>query len=157
MKDSRWIDALDAARECVTQFQTAGRLLAAGGFEKTGDDGYRNRTSFFYAMQSGHTAFEDALLRVLDIIDEQPPTGADWHQTLITRTAKPLPGRRPAILDDELAAAARETRSFRHLVVHGYRIDFRPDRAQPAMRAGLLLAARIEHAIKAFAEAIDPD
>jgi hypothetical protein len=64
---------------------------------------------------------------------------------------------RPAILNDELAAAARETRSFRHLATHGYRMILRPERAQSAVAAGVLLAERLEQAIFTFANAVDPD
>ena len=156
MRDARWWDVLDAVDASAMHFQTASRLLASGGFDKVGDEGYRNRSSLLYALLAGHTAFEDAMLRVLQIIEEEPPQGSNWHQRLIERVARPIPDGRPAILDDRLTAAARETRSFRHLALHGYKIEFRPERARPAVEAGALLAEGLAEAIRTFGAAMDP-
>ena len=138
-------------------FEAAARLFEQGGFERAGDEGYRNRAAVLYAMLCGHTAFEDALLRTMAILEETPPSGSDWHTILIARAANTATGRRPPILDQSLAAAARETRDFRHVAAHGYRMEFDLMRARPAVDAGLVLARGIMPALAEFSAKVDPD
>jgi hypothetical protein len=157
MKDARWSDVLDAAAASAMHFRAAKGLFEQGGFDAAGDEGYRSRMAFLHAMLSGHTAFEDALLRILAILEEQAPVGPDWrHQLLIERVVRPLAGDRPAIIDAETAAAARDTRAFRHFATHAYAVDLIPERARPAVESGVTIADRIAPAILAFAETIDP-
>jgi hypothetical protein len=68
--------------------------------------------AFYHAMQSGHTALESALKRVLAVLGERPPAGSEWHKELIQQAARPRAG---ACAHPELVAAADETRSFRHV------------------------------------------
>lgn len=109
-------------------------------------------------MQSGHTAIEDALLRVLRIIGEEEPIGESWHADLINRCATATSDR-PAILSAELAKAAQQTRGFRHRATHAtlrFDIAFSKERAQTATAAGELIGEGLQPAIISFAEAIDP-
>lgn len=78
--------------------------------------------ALMHCMQSGHTSVEIALGLLLDMPDEDHPSGQDWHRRLIDRLAKPLEDKfaRPAILHTGLAADLHETRSFRHRATRSY-------------------------------------
>jgi hypothetical protein len=66
------------------------------------------------------------------------------------------PWQRP-LLSAELAAAAQETREFRHFAVHAYDVPFDPNKARPAVEAGRLIANRIEAELAAFTADIEPE
>lgn len=157
MNDPRWGDLWYAADMSADHFRAADQLFALERFERTTQEGYRNLMAFLHAMQSGHTAFEDASLRLLGILDEARPTGPHWHRQLIDRAARPLPGHRPAIFPAEVAAAARATLGFRHLAMHAYSFDFLPSLARHAVESGSYLAEHFKPALASFAQLIDPD
>lgn len=112
------------------------------------------RMAFMHAMLAGHTSLEKALLRVLEVIGEDAPSGHQWHADLIRRVSRPGESR-PAILPADLAAAADRTRRFRHLAAHAYD-TFDPDDADPAVRAAERVAAGLQAAIEAVRAAMDP-
>ena len=111
--------------------------------------------ALMHSLQSGHTSLEGGLLRILEMLSEERPVGEDWHVALIRRVAAALPERRPAILSAELAAAADETRRFRHRAVHNYD-SFRATEIGQTIRAADMLASRLKPEIGAFRDAIDP-
>ncbi|MCE6958726.1 hypothetical protein LAZ40_06655 [Cereibacter sphaeroides] len=129
-------------------------LHRAGGFEVEGLDGYRANMAFMHAMQSGHTSFESAMLRILNMLGEEKPTGESWHRDLIRRISRRLPDR-PAILDEATAAAAEETRAFRNLATRSYD-TFAVERADPAVAAAGILADKVEAVVRDFRLRIDP-
>jgi hypothetical protein len=152
MRDVRWNDVLKAARAAALHFRAAQGLFHQDRFNEGGNIGYRHRMAFRHAMLSGHTALEDTLLRLLAMLGDGPPTGSNWPFELIDRASRHAPGEHPAILDPSLAAAARETRSFRHFVMHDYRDELEPQRAKRALGTGLLIADQLEAAVINFAE-----
>lgn len=106
-----------------------------------------------HAMQAGHTSLEGALLRILDIHDEERPTGDYWHTDLIRRVAQSV-GDRPAVLTAETLQAADRTRRFRHVAVRTYDF-FDPDEAQEAIEAAALLAGTLKAAFIEYRNAVD--
>ena len=111
--------------------------------------------AFMHAMQSGHTSLEPALLRILDLLGEEAPSGRDWHADLIQRTSRPIPGR-PAILPTSVAQAANETRRFRPVAMRTYG-SFDPGLARPAVQAARLLADGLPSAVAMFRRCMDPE
>lgn len=82
------------------------------------------------------------------------PTGGDWHADLIRRAASIVAGR-PAILPEDAARAANETRRFRHVAMRSYG-SFDAILAEPSVRAAEHLAVALPDAIAAFRRVIDP-
>lgn len=155
MSDARWLDIevdLDAA---VRHFGNASALYREGGFEADDLPGYRARMAFMHAMQAAHTSLESGLVRILDMLGEERPSGAEWHADLIRRLARERPGRRPAFLPPALAAAADETRRFRNVAVRSYD-GFRSPLAAGPVAAGELLAASLKGALADYRAALDP-
>ncbi len=154
MSDARWFEIQEDVAAACGHFARSLDLFAAGGFDGDGLDAYRSRMAFMHAMQSGHTSLESVLVRVLVLLGEEAPSGADWHADLIRRVARTL-GARSAILPLELAEAAQETRRFRHVAMRNYG-QFDPQRARPAIAAAVVLAQGLRAAIEAFRRQIDP-
>lgn len=151
--DARWIDVRQDAEAAARHFLSGARVFRAGGL--TGQDSLDGVMTLLHYMQSAHTSLESALVRVLQVLDEAPPTGADWHARLITRCATAIPGSRGAILPRSLAADAQETRAFRHLAMHGYDVTFDPFKGASAIEAGLRLAEAFPARIEAFSREVD--
>lgn len=155
MTDARWLDVLDAVDSAVRHFRGAGRIFAAGGFDPARPDGYRNLMALLHAMQSGYTSFETALVRTMDILGEEPPTGPDWYARLIDRSAVPVPGIRPAILAPGITRLAGKVRGFRHWAMHGYDSTFVPAEAESAVRSAVELASLARTSFEELIAAID--
>ncbi len=87
-------------------------------------------------------------------VDEEVPSGRDWHADLIKRVSHGIAGR-PAILPPDLARAAGETRRFRHVAMKGYG-SFEVELSRPSVLAASFVAQNIGPAISSFRAAIDP-
>ncbi len=133
MSDARWFEVDEDVAAAVKHFGMSADLFAAGGFDGDGIGAYRAQMALMHAMQSGHTSLESALVRILDLLGEEAPSGKDWHADLIKRVSRGIAGR-PAILPPDLTRAAGGDKALppcRHeglrLVRHG---------AVAAVRAG---------------------
>lgn len=158
MTDARWTEVDDDLDAACRHFGSAADLFDEGGFDLDGLAGYKQDMALQHAMQSAHTSLESALVRILEILDEERPTGARWHADLVRRAGRPLasPGRsRPPILTPDVTGDVEETRRFRHRATHNYD-DFDPTRAVPSIEAARRLATALKPCIAAFRTAIDP-
>jgi hypothetical protein len=154
VSDGRWFDIDADVRAAVDHFRRSVELHSEGGFDVTGLDGYRAQMALMHSLQSGHTSLEGALIRILEMLDEERPTGDNWHADLIRRAAAPMPDR-PAILSEPIALAADETRRFRHIATHNYD-NFRVESASPTIDAARRLVAGLAADILTFRRVIDP-
>jgi hypothetical protein len=154
--DARWLDIDGAVASATTHLAQAILLYEAGGFEGSGLESYRARMAFMHAMQAGHTSLEGALMRVLDLIGEQRPTGEHWHQDLIARVCRAVEGSnaRPPILSRKVCDAIDETRRFRNLAIRGYD-SFDVGKARRTVSAAQTILDRLADEIAAFRTAID--
>lgn len=154
MSDARWFEVEEDVAAAVRHFGMSVKLFAAGGFDGDGIGAYAARMALMHAMQSGRTSLESALVRVLDLLGEEAPSGRDWQADLIRRVSRGIAGR-PAILPPDLARAAGETRRFRHVAMRGYG-SFDLELSRPSVLAASVVARGIGAAILAFRAAIDP-
>ena len=83
MTDARWFEVDEDIAAAIQHFAMSADLFAAGDFDGDGIDAYRARMALMHAMQSGHTSLESALVRILDLLGEEAPSGRDWHADLI--------------------------------------------------------------------------
>jgi hypothetical protein len=157
MSDSRWSEVEEAAASAAEHFERVVQLHERGGFEGGGLDAYAARMAFMHAGQSGHTSLERVLVRILEILDEERPTGEDWHSDLIRRARRrmPPPNARPPILSERLCAAADVTRRFRNRVARNYD-NFDAEQASPAVAAARVIAELFVDEVAAFRAVIDP-
>ena len=158
MSDARWMEVDVDVQSALLHFGMAVRIFDAGGFDAPDPEGYARGAAFMHAMQSAHTSAEQALVRVLDILEEQKPTGEHWHKDVITRLSQPLAGRlaRPALFSGEAAKDIDETRRFRNRAVRSYN-SFEAARATPAVAAARRLMGSLGLAFSEFKRAVDSD
>lgn len=158
MSDPRWLDVQSNVESAVLHFSRAIQIHDKGISAAADRDFYMVSMAFMHAMLAGHTSAEVAIERILDILDEQKPSGPDWHQMLIRRMARPVEGRlaRPALLTEQLAKAMTETKNFRHRALHTYD-DFNFARAMPAVKAARIVVEMLPPAVATFRGAVDPD
>ncbi len=158
MTDARWVEVEDDLASACKHFRNAAELYDEGGFEDEGLNGYRSTMALQHAMQAAHTSLEGALKRILEILGEEVPSGANSHSDLIKRVTRSLSvegHERPAILSGSVALDVDESRRFRHRATHDYD-NFEPSRALPAVDAARRLAQSLGPAIEAFKDVIDP-
>src|SRR5712692_4731522 len=102
MSDARLIDIETDFAAASEHFAAAVALYELGGFAEPGLDGYRARIAFMHAMLAAHTSLESGIIRILEMVGEEKPTGEHWHADLVRRAGLERPGVRPAVLDPEL-------------------------------------------------------
>jgi hypothetical protein len=158
MSSASWQD-VDADLDSMAEhFRNAAAIHERGAFDDEGLDGYIASMAFLHSMQCGYASAEAALLRILDAIEEDRPTGADWHQVLIRRWSMPIPEgefARPALLGRRLADAMQELRGFRHMAIHIYERIY-PERFPAAVAAASRVVTELPEAVRNFRDAIDP-
>lgn len=153
MSDARWIE-IDAAISSAVRHFTGEAEIFDTSRPSAGLRAYVTEMAFMHAMQAAHTSLESAFVGILGVFGEEPPSGSQWHADLIRRVAHPVNGR-PAVLPQELAKAANETRQFRHVAARADD-DFDWERAGRAVAAARLLAGELPAAIGRFRGAVDP-
>jgi hypothetical protein len=157
VSDSRWADVEGEPAAAARHFAGAVQLYERGGFAGSDLDAYAAQMAFMHAAQSGRTSLESALVRILEILGEERPTGDDWRRDLIRRACRPMPppNSRPPVLSERVCAAADETRRFRHRAAWNYD-TFVATEAAPTVAAARVIAALLLGEIAAFRDAIDP-
>lgn len=154
MSDARWNEVDNDVQSAVNHFSMAIRLHEKLDCCNDDFETYQVDMALMHAMQSGHTSFESAMTRILDMLEEEKPSGESWHRDLICRVSNALENR-PAILDSNLERAANETRSFRNLATRSYD-TFSRERCDPAISAARDLVHGIPEAVSEFRRLVDP-
>lgn len=155
MSDARWHEAGNDVRSAVRHFSMAIKLREKRG-DCSKDDFEECQVSMalMHAMHAGHTSFEKAKMRILDMLQEGKPTGESWHTDPTCRVSHALQDR-PAILDPDLGKAADETRAFRNIANRGYD-TFSLERCTPAISAARVLMRGLPEATSGFRRLVDP-
>lgn len=102
-------------------------------------DAIDRETNFFrrsaasVVLQDFYNTVEKTLQRIATELDGALPTGEAWHQQLVQRMTVAIPGRRPPVLDQELAIALSEYLRFRHLFRNIYGFDLDWGRIEPLL------------------------
>jgi hypothetical protein len=154
MSDARWFDVEDDLKSAVGHFSRSVEIFERGGFAGGELPAYVARMALLQAMQSGYTSLEGALERILEILGEEKPTGANYHADLLRRISREIPGSRPAIIGRELADAVDEARRFRHVARKSYD-NFHLDGAASAVKSAALIRDRITAAIDSFRRRVE--
>jgi hypothetical protein len=75
------------------------------------------------ALHHAYGAIESALARIARLLDDSPPEGPDWHQTLLAAMALDIESVRPAVLSRPALSALRRLLGFRHFFRHAYAVE----------------------------------
>ena len=81
--------------------------------------------------------------------------GEAWHKELLFRMTVAVPGIRPAVISEDLAAELDEFLSFRHLFRNIYGFELTGDRVSRLGQRLEGVSRRFEREIEAFLTAID--
>ena len=154
MSDTRWFEIDAAVAASAKHFAGALLIYQKVPTAQAPEDRYLVEMAFMHAMQAGHTSLENALLRILELCGEDPPTGGTWHADLIRRVANPV-GDRHIVLHGTAARAADATRRFRSVAAHAYD-EFDHTQAVNAVASAALLLDLLPVEIARFRQAMDP-
>ncbi len=154
MSDARWFEIDRAIAAAVKHFAGAVVIYGKDPAVLADEDRYVVDMAFMHAMQAGHTSLENALLRILELCGEEPPSGASWHADLVRRIAAQV-GDRPAVLTGEAARAADATRRFRSIATHAYD-TFDYTQAAATVASARRLCEILPAEIARFRETYDP-
>ncbi len=83
-----------------------------------------------FRLQRFYSNIENIFERISVEFDGGVPRSERWHADLLFRMTRPRAGRRPIVIDEALWTRLDDYMSFRHVVVHGYAIDFDPERLE---------------------------
>jgi hypothetical protein len=75
VSDARWIKIEKAVASSVENFAKGVEFTRHPGFQSDDLIDSAPRMGFMHAIQAGHTSLENALLRMLDLMDEARPSG----------------------------------------------------------------------------------
>ena len=78
-----------------------------------------------------YTGVEKIFRRIAIRMDQDLPTGEDWHVQLLQRMAVSVEGIRPPVIDEHLENQLEEYLRFRHLFRNIYGFDLKWERCQP--------------------------
>ena len=117
-------------RDELTQIEriTANVESDWSGFERTGDDAYLKAAA--YDLHGYYTGLERVFQSVADTIDDNLPSGENWHKDLLLQMTKEIVGIRPALLSEETATVLEEYLKFRHRVRNIYSFNLIPERVE---------------------------
>lgn len=152
MTPKLWEDVEGDIAAAVHHYKMATALHARGGFDDPGLSGYLANMALMHAMQSAHMSLESALLKILNIIEEERPDGDTWETDLIKRASRSLPSR-PHTLPADLSDAARTSLECKKIAQYEYD-SFSGDEWAPGMLAARKLADELTAAVSAFKNSI---
>ncbi len=78
-----------------------------------------------------YTGVEKIFRRIATRVDQDLPTGDDWHVHLLHRMAVSVEEIRPPVIDETLENQLEEYLRFRHLFRNIYGFDLKWERCQP--------------------------
>jgi hypothetical protein len=92
----------------------------------SGDNDYWDGVALnLHSFYSGvERIFED----IARTLDQNIPSGPDWHIGLLAQMSSELANHRPAVISTQVRYALDEFRGFRHVVRNVYTFNFKPSR-----------------------------
>lgn len=111
----------------------------------------RPRIGFMaYRLDQFYMGIERILKRIVQNLDKQVPTSAEWHRELLDMTVKECSNVRPAILDEPLRERLDEFRRFRHIVRNIYEPQLDLERVQDLAKKVSETFTSFELALRSF-------
>ncbi|MEB3289408.1 MAG: hypothetical protein VKI82_05805 [Leptolyngbya sp.] len=80
------------------------------------------------SLQNYYMGAERIFEEVAKQVDQSLPSGAGSHRELLEQMALEIPATRPALLATDTVVLMQNYRAFRHVVMHRYGFELRPDR-----------------------------
>ncbi len=114
------------------------------------DPGAMEKRAIGSVIHDFYSGAEKIFELISEEIDQDVPSGKDWHNRLLTRMAGEVEGVRPAVISDELREILEEYLRFRHLFrnIYGYKLKW--ERISPLAKKLSDINKRIRTEIKEF-------
>jgi uncharacterized protein YutE (UPF0331/DUF86 family) len=93
--------------------------------DKTGDLDYLQAATL--SLQNFYMGVERILEEIAKQVDDSLPTGASSHRDLLRQMTLTIAEVRPPVINAELFQQLNEYRGFRHVAIHRYGFELRPD------------------------------
>lgn len=103
-------------------------------------------------LHDAYSAAEKALERLVALLDGALPQGRSFHQDLLDRAARPLPGVREALISEATRRDMRRLLAFRHVYRHPYG-QYLHALAEPNVTLGAEAIPRLAGEVEAAARA----
>ena len=101
--------------------------------KRTGDPDYFQAAAL--SLQNFYMGVERIFEEIAKQIDQAPPTGASSHQELLDQMGLEITRTRPAVIQATTLEQLNDYRGFRHVVMHRYGAELKPDRVQALVEA----------------------
>jgi uncharacterized protein YutE (UPF0331/DUF86 family) len=103
--------------------------------------------------------FYNGLERLFEMIairiDNTPPSGVKWHQTLLQQMVVVKDDIRPAVISTSNREVLDNYRGFRHVVRHTYAIEFDVEQMEPLVEALTDVFVEIRAELLVFADFLE--
>jgi hypothetical protein len=147
-----WTDVQDDLRTAVAAAQLAaakaGTLAAL-----TPDARFDREIAVGKLLHDAYSAAENALQRILLVMDKELPVGGAFHRELIDRAARPIPAARPSLISAATADGLGALLRFRHVFRHSYEA-FEFGRAAQNVAIAAATIPRLRDELTAFAASL---
>jgi hypothetical protein len=134
--------AVEQELAAVTKLRAEARDELAGGEP--------NRRILGSVLHDFYNCCERIFKRVSAEINGTHYQGDGWHKELLYRMTVPVPGLRPALLSEELAAELDEYLAFRHVFRNIYGFELKGERVVRLSRALEAIGLRFEQSVRTF-------
>ncbi len=101
--------------------------------QATGDHDYYQAAAL--SLQNFYMGVERIFEEIAKQVDESLPTGASSHRELLDQMGLAIHPVRPAVLQPITSEALNDYRGFRHVAMHRYGFELKPDRIQQLVDA----------------------
>lgn len=99
-----------------------------------------------------YTGLEKIFRLIALEVDENLPSGEEWHKRLLNRVAMDIDDLRPPVIEEELQEQLGEYLRFRHLFRHIYGFELKWERCKPLVRKLPEVHQKINTKLDAFQE-----
>lgn len=90
--------------------------------QRSADDYYLDSVAF--NLHGFYSGLERIFEMVAQVVDQNKPTGENWHQALLQQMASEAPPLRPAVISTAVCKELDPYRGFRHVVRNVYAYNF---------------------------------
>jgi uncharacterized protein YutE (UPF0331/DUF86 family) len=118
--------------------------------KQTGDRDYLQAAAL--SLQNFYMGVERAFEEVAKQVDRSLPTGASSHRELLDQMGLEIAKSRPAVIQPGTLEKLNDYRGFRHVVMHRYGAELKPERIQALVEALPECYAEFEKDMQTFCE-----
>lgn len=102
-----------------------------------------------------YSGFERIFTQIVEIVDDDLPTGENWHELLLQQMMNEKPKIRPAVISTKTGKLLDELRRFRHVVRNVYTHKFNPENIEKLIRFADEALERLQAELTAFANFLE--